>query len=171
MYVEPCDVFISHRGADTKRGLVGTLTQRLKRNNVDAFMDEFGLQAGDSAWKTMKVRLRRHRLADPPIDCCVGLYGTGASTRRSDSGAATDCSWGAGQAEGRTRRACGAESGLLQLLVVTPMSCLEPRRLSCVACQAAKVKAQYSAGATTDAKLMRTPQVPGGAANMYIRAP
>ena len=53
--VEPCDVFISHRGADTKRGLVGNITMRLRRANVQAFMDEFGLQAGDSAWKTMQV--------------------------------------------------------------------------------------------------------------------
>ena len=56
MDVEPCDVFISHRGADTKRGLVGSVTHRLKQNKIDAFMDEFGLKAGDSAWKTMQVR-------------------------------------------------------------------------------------------------------------------
>ena len=55
MCVEPCEVFISHRGADTKRGLVGTITHRLRQNKVDAFMDEFGLKAGDSAWKTMQV--------------------------------------------------------------------------------------------------------------------
>ena len=55
VHVEHCDVFISHRGADTKRSLVGHITNRLKRANVDAFMDEFGLQVGDSAWKTMQV--------------------------------------------------------------------------------------------------------------------
>ena len=64
-YLEPCDVFISHRGADTKRGLVGHIRQRLVRSNMDAFMDEFGLQAGDSAWKTMQVR----SMAD--LACCL----------------------------------------------------------------------------------------------------
>ena len=63
--VEPCDVFISHRGADTKHGLVGHLNARLRRANVQAFMDEFGLKAGDSAWKTMQVR----SMAD--LACCL----------------------------------------------------------------------------------------------------
>ena len=98
VYVEPCDVFISHRGADTKRGLVGTITQRLKRVNCDPFMDEFGLQAGDSAWKTMKVR----PVAD--LGCCpreilpCWLHAPVPCRLLCDSGTAADCSWRAGQA-------------------------------------------------------------------------
>ena len=33
--IERCDVFISHRGPDTKQQLVGNLYSRLKNGNID----------------------------------------------------------------------------------------------------------------------------------------
>ena len=92
--------------------------------------------------------------------------------RRCDSGAAVDSSKRAGQAEGRTRRACGAEPGLLQLLVVRgpPLAYAPVTRVPYEFLCTSQGDVKLLAGAATDRVSMCPPQVPGGAADMYIRA-
>ena len=50
-------MFISHRGPDTKFGLVGDIKARLERSNVKVFMDA-DLEAGNFAWDTILAKLR-----------------------------------------------------------------------------------------------------------------
>ena len=53
-------MFISHRGPDTKLGLVGHLFSRLERTHLDVFMDA-DLKPGDVAWDTIQAKLRGAR--------------------------------------------------------------------------------------------------------------
>ena len=50
-------MFISHRGPDTKFGLVGDIKARLERSNVNVFIDA-DLDAGNFAWDTILAKLR-----------------------------------------------------------------------------------------------------------------
>ena len=50
-------MFISHRGPDTKHGLVGHIFCRLQRSNLDVFMDA-DLVPGTLAWDTIQAKLR-----------------------------------------------------------------------------------------------------------------
>ena len=55
--VQYCDVFISHRGPDTKLKLVSHLKGRLGRANLDVFLDS-DLKLGSSAWPGVLAKLR-----------------------------------------------------------------------------------------------------------------
>ncbi|RDX89111.1 Toll/interleukin-1 receptor-like protein, partial [Mucuna pruriens] len=43
----PCDVFINHRGIDTKRNIAGLLYDRLTRMGVRSFLDSMNMKPGD----------------------------------------------------------------------------------------------------------------------------
>lgn len=53
-------MFISHRGPDTKLGLVGNMLSRLQRCGLHVFMDA-DLEPGDVAWDTIQAKLRGAR--------------------------------------------------------------------------------------------------------------
>ena len=42
-----CDVFINHRGIDTKKNVAGLLHDNLTRNGVRAFLDSMNMKPGD----------------------------------------------------------------------------------------------------------------------------
>lgn len=42
-----CDVFINHRGIDTKRNVAGLLYDRLTGNGVKSFLDSMNMKPGD----------------------------------------------------------------------------------------------------------------------------
>ena len=58
--MELCDVFLSHRGPDTKHGLVGHIHCRLERAQLKTFMDA-DLEAGNFSWDTILAKLRGAR--------------------------------------------------------------------------------------------------------------
>jgi len=60
----PCDVFINHRGIDTKRTIAGLLFQHLSRLGLKPFLDSKSLRPGDGLFEKI----------DPAIqNCQVGL--------------------------------------------------------------------------------------------------
>ena len=54
---QPCDVFISHRGPDTKRSLVSHLEQKLRGISLDVFVD-YTMDKGGVGWQTILSKLR-----------------------------------------------------------------------------------------------------------------
>jgi len=55
---ERCDIFISHRGPDSKRTFYSFLKAELKRYGYYAFLDEPDLRCGGPAWKTIEAQLK-----------------------------------------------------------------------------------------------------------------
>ena len=53
----PWDVFVSHRGPDTKMGFVDALQRHMQARRV--FVDRFGLQPGQRNWDTIRCRCSR----------------------------------------------------------------------------------------------------------------
>ncbi|OWM77505.1 hypothetical protein CDL15_Pgr016903 [Punica granatum] len=43
----PCDVFINHRGIDTKKTIAGLLYQYLSRQGINSFLDSKNMKPGD----------------------------------------------------------------------------------------------------------------------------
>ena len=61
-HVQACDVFISHRGPETKLALVGHVEAKLRHLNLDVFVD-YTLDKGAEAWQTILAKLRgAHRV-------------------------------------------------------------------------------------------------------------
>ncbi|KAA8523862.1 hypothetical protein F0562_010285 [Nyssa sinensis] len=49
--VRPCDVFINHRGVDTKRSVVSLLYDHLSRHNLRPFLDNKTMKPGDNLFE------------------------------------------------------------------------------------------------------------------------
>jgi hypothetical protein len=59
---QPYDIFISHRGPDTKEQFCKWLRNELHRCGYHAFLDDTDLPISADAWETMKGNLRRAKL-------------------------------------------------------------------------------------------------------------
>lgn len=59
-----CDVFINHRGIDTKRNIAGLLYDHLTRIRVRAFLDSKNMKPGDKLLEEIEGAIR---------DCEVGI--------------------------------------------------------------------------------------------------
>ena len=57
---QACDVFICHRGSETKRNLVGHIKERLQRANLIVFVD-YEMRKGIQAWPHVLATLRGAR--------------------------------------------------------------------------------------------------------------
>jgi len=55
----PFDIFISHRGPDTKEQFCRGLKDELDRHGYQAFLDDSHLRPGEDAWRTIKSTLQR----------------------------------------------------------------------------------------------------------------
>ncbi|KAJ8761425.1 hypothetical protein K2173_001556 [Erythroxylum novogranatense] len=62
--IKPCDVFINHRGIDTKRTISGLLYDDLSRLGLNPFLDSKNLQAGDRLFDKINKAI---------ADCKVGV--------------------------------------------------------------------------------------------------
>ncbi|KAM7250077.1 hypothetical protein ACFE04_021960 [Oxalis oulophora] len=60
----PCDVFINHRGIDTKRTVVTLLYDHLLRLNLRPFLDNKTMKPGDKLF---------HKINDAIINCKLGI--------------------------------------------------------------------------------------------------
>ncbi|KAD4982378.1 hypothetical protein R6Q59_001977 [Mikania micrantha] len=60
----PCDVFINHRGIDTKKNIVGLLYDHLMRSNVRPFLDSKNMKPGDKLFE---------KIDNAIIECKVGI--------------------------------------------------------------------------------------------------
>ncbi|XP_058071439.1 probable 2' cyclic ADP-D-ribose synthase BdTIR [Magnolia sinica] len=49
----PCDVFINHRGVDTKKTVAGLLHHRLSHLNIHSFLDSKSMQPGDKLYESI----------------------------------------------------------------------------------------------------------------------
>ncbi|XP_042028447.1 TIR-only protein-like [Salvia splendens] len=58
----PCDVFINHRGVDTKRHVAGLLHHRLRGLGLRPFLDCRSLMAGDRLFDKIDVAIRESRV-------------------------------------------------------------------------------------------------------------
>jgi hypothetical protein len=58
----PKDVFISHRGPDSKRSFCAFLSQALERQRITCFLEDRALQVGDSAMATIAEALDAARV-------------------------------------------------------------------------------------------------------------
>eukprot|EP00243_Klebsormidium_subtile_P008882 TRINITY_DN431_c0_g1_i14.p1 TRINITY_DN431_c0_g1~~TRINITY_DN431_c0_g1_i14.p1 ORF type:complete len:767 (+),score=194.19 TRINITY_DN431_c0_g1_i14:430-2730(+) len=56
------DVFVSHRGLDTKRGFASWLRRDLERRLFTCFLDERSLRRGDDSWPTIMEALSSSKL-------------------------------------------------------------------------------------------------------------
>ncbi|XP_044496481.1 TIR-only protein-like [Mangifera indica] len=54
----PCDVFINHRGRDTKRTISGLLYDHLLRLRLNAFMDSKNMKPGDRLFNKIDTAIR-----------------------------------------------------------------------------------------------------------------
>ncbi|KAF8409317.1 hypothetical protein HHK36_005391 [Tetracentron sinense] len=54
----PCDVFISHRGIDTKRGVAGLLYNHLTQLNIHPFLDSKNMSPGDKLFQEINNAIR-----------------------------------------------------------------------------------------------------------------
>ncbi|XP_010926962.1 probable 2' cyclic ADP-D-ribose synthase BdTIR [Elaeis guineensis] len=59
-----CDVFINHRGADTKRTVAGLLYDRLVQLNLRPFLDNRTMEPGDKLYDSINNAI---------LDCKVGI--------------------------------------------------------------------------------------------------
>jgi len=57
-----CDIFISHRGPDSKRNFCCWLRRDLNRYGYCAFLDEEDLRCGGPAWDTIEAQLKIAKL-------------------------------------------------------------------------------------------------------------
>ncbi|XXG70522.1 hypothetical protein AAC387_Pa06g3269 [Persea americana] len=53
-----CDVFINHRGADTKRTVAGLLYDRLVHLNLRPFLDSMSMEPGDKLFPSLDWAIR-----------------------------------------------------------------------------------------------------------------
>ncbi|KAK9845999.1 hypothetical protein WJX81_008025 [Elliptochloris bilobata] len=86
---QPCDVFLSHRGPDSKRHLVSHLVQRLERASLNVFVD-YTMPKGVESWKTILAKLRGARriviLLSPRFEeSCWCLEEVRAAAQRLDA--------------------------------------------------------------------------------------
>ncbi|XP_059634887.1 probable 2' cyclic ADP-D-ribose synthase BdTIR [Cornus florida] len=61
---QPCDVFINHRGVDTKRSVAGLLYNHFARLNLRPFLDNKVMKPGDKLLQMIDMAIR---------DCKVGI--------------------------------------------------------------------------------------------------
>lgn len=61
---QPCDIFISHRGIDTKKNVAGMLFDHLSRLNYRPFLDSKNMKPGDKLFEKINMAIR---------DCKIGL--------------------------------------------------------------------------------------------------
>lgn len=57
-----CDVFINHRGADTKRNVAGLLYDRLVHLNLCPFLDRRSMEPGDKLFPSLDWAIRNCRV-------------------------------------------------------------------------------------------------------------
>ncbi|KAK9085170.1 hypothetical protein Sjap_025581 [Stephania japonica] len=57
-----CDVFINHRGIDTKRNVAGLLHNNLSRLNVRSFLDRESMRPGDNLFEKINNAIRNCRV-------------------------------------------------------------------------------------------------------------
>ncbi|KAL0398623.1 UNVERIFIED_CONTAM: TIR-only protein [Sesamum radiatum] len=62
--VPPCDVFINHRGVDTKRNVAGLLYHHLRSLRLRPFLDSKSMKPGDKLFEKIDVAIR---------ECKVGI--------------------------------------------------------------------------------------------------
>ncbi|XP_038685665.1 TIR-only protein-like [Tripterygium wilfordii] len=60
--VKPCDVFINHRGTDTKRTLVNLLYDHLTRFNLRPFLDNKNMKPGDKLFDHINGAIKSCKL-------------------------------------------------------------------------------------------------------------
>lgn len=56
--IKPCDVFINHRGIDTKRKVVTLLYDHLSRRNLRPFLDNKNMKPGDKLFDNINRAIR-----------------------------------------------------------------------------------------------------------------
>uniref|UniRef100_A0A6N2L7Q3 TIR domain-containing protein n=1 Tax=Salix viminalis TaxID=40686 RepID=A0A6N2L7Q3_SALVM len=56
---KPCDVFINHRGIDTKRTVVTLLYDHLFRQNLHPFLDNKNMKPGDKLFDNINSAIRK----------------------------------------------------------------------------------------------------------------
>lgn len=56
--LKPCDVFINHRGIDTKRTVATLLYDHLSRLNIRAFLDNKNMKPGDKLFDNINTAAR-----------------------------------------------------------------------------------------------------------------
>ncbi|XP_038711060.1 TIR-only protein-like [Tripterygium wilfordii] len=59
----PCDVFINHRGIDTKRTIAGLLYDHLRRLGLHPFLDSKNMEPGDKLFDEIDSAIRRSKIA------------------------------------------------------------------------------------------------------------
>ncbi|XP_058071279.1 probable 2' cyclic ADP-D-ribose synthase BdTIR [Magnolia sinica] len=57
-----CDVFINHRGVDTKKTVAGLLYHRLSQLNINAFLDSKSMQPGDRLYESIGSAIRKSKI-------------------------------------------------------------------------------------------------------------
>ncbi|TXG67078.1 hypothetical protein EZV62_008353 [Acer yangbiense] len=62
--IKPCDVFINHRGIDTKRTVATLLYDHLSRLNLHPFLDNKNMKPGDKLFEKINAAIR---------ECKVGV--------------------------------------------------------------------------------------------------
>ena len=60
---EPCDVFINHRGSDTKKNIAGLLYEHLSRLGIKPFMDSRNMKPGDKLFDEIDAAIRNCKVA------------------------------------------------------------------------------------------------------------
>ncbi|XP_059436842.1 probable 2' cyclic ADP-D-ribose synthase BdTIR [Corylus avellana] len=60
---EPCDVFINHRGSDTKKNIAGLLYDHLSRLGIKPFMDSRNMKPGDKLSDEIDAAIRNCKVA------------------------------------------------------------------------------------------------------------
>nr|DAD20869.1 TPA_asm: hypothetical protein HUJ06_022332 [Nelumbo nucifera] len=58
MVAQPCDVFINHRGVDTKRTVAGLLYHHLKLLKFNPFLDNKNMKPGDKLFENIDSAIR-----------------------------------------------------------------------------------------------------------------
>ncbi|XP_059639278.1 probable 2' cyclic ADP-D-ribose synthase BdTIR [Cornus florida] len=54
----PCDIFINHRGIDTKKNVAGLLYDELSRQNLRPFLDSKNMKPGDKLFEKIDAAIR-----------------------------------------------------------------------------------------------------------------
>ncbi|XP_020538931.1 TIR-only protein [Jatropha curcas] len=57
--IKPCDVFINHRGIDTKRTVVSLLYDHLSRFNLCPFLDNKNMKPGDKLFENINRAIKQ----------------------------------------------------------------------------------------------------------------
>ncbi|KAL3522229.1 hypothetical protein ACH5RR_015063 [Cinchona calisaya] len=55
----PCDVFINHRGIDTKKNVAGLLYDHLRRLNIRPFLDSKNMKPGDKLFEKIDIGIHQ----------------------------------------------------------------------------------------------------------------